>query len=177
MRRVPFVHAGLSGALLAGLAAWPSGTAHAAQLSELPSVLVIAKSSNKNQVHYAALVDEACVPAGQSPVRPYWRMLERGPLVTEPLSDSEQRVLGLEYQEVAADTVQIALRGMPTRTFTVHTSRAADGRCASWVGATIAGVPARVASVYVQQKLFGVDYVLLSGLSEAGAVVRERVVP
>jgi hypothetical protein len=55
--------------------------------------------------------------------------------------------------------------------------RAADGRCASWVGATIAGVPAHVASVFVQQKLFGVDYVLLSGVSEAGAVVRERVVP
>ena len=135
------------------------------------------KSSNKNQVRYAALVDEACAPAGQSPVRPYWRMLERGPLVTEPLSDSEQRVLGLEYQEVAGETVQIALRGMPTRTFTVHASRAADGRCASWVGATIAGVPARVASVFVQQKLFGVDYVLLSGVSEAGAVVRERIVP
>jgi hypothetical protein len=104
-------------------------------------------------------------------------MLERGPLVTEPLSDSEQRVLGLEYQEVAGETIQIALRGMPTRTFTVHTLHAADGRCASWVGATIAGVPAHVASVFVQQKLFGVDYVLLSGVSEAGAVVRERVVP
>jgi hypothetical protein len=176
MRLVRFVHA-LAGALLAGLAASPSGVAHAAQLSELPSVLVITKSSNKNQVHYAALVDEACAPAGQSPVRPYWRMLERGPLVTEPLSDSEQRVLGLEYQEVAGETIQIALRGMPARTFTVHTSRAADGRCASWVGATIAGVPARVASVFVQQKLFGVDYVLLSGVSEAGAAVRERVAP
>jgi hypothetical protein len=176
MRLVPFVHA-LAGALLAGLAASSSGAAHAAQVSELPSVLVITKSSNKNQVHYAALVDEACAPAGQSPVRPYWRMLERGPLVTEPLSDSEQRVLGLEYQEVAGETIQIALRGMAARTFTVHTSRAADGRCASWVGATIAGVPARVASVFVQQKLFGVDYVLLSGVSEAGAVVRERVAP
>lgn len=176
MSLLPFAHAA-SAALLAGLAASPSGAAHAAQLSELPSVLVITKSSNRNQVHYAALVDEACAPAGQSPVHPYWLMRERGPLVTEALSDREQRVLGLEYQEVAGETVQFALRGMPARTFTVHTSRAADGRCAAWVGAAIAGAPARVASVFVQQKMFGVDYVLLSGVSETGAVVRERVVP
>jgi hypothetical protein len=104
-------------------------------------------------------------------------MLERGPNVTEPLSERELRVLGLERQEVAGDTVQMALRGMPSRTFTVHTGRAADGRCSSWVGATIAGVPARVASVYVQQKLFGVDYVLVSGVTESGTVVRERVTP
>jgi hypothetical protein len=154
-----------------------SGVDPATQHSELPSVLVITKSSNKNQVHYAALLDDACAPAGRSPVRPYWLMLERGPQVIEPLSDGEQHVLGLEHQEVTAESIQFALRGMPSRTFTVHTSRGADGRCASWVGATIAGEPARVASVFVQQKLFGVDYVLLSGVSEAGASAREQVRP
>ena len=40
---------------------------------------------------------------------------------------------------------------------------------------TIAGVPARVASVYVQQRLFGIAYVLVTGWSEAGSLVRERL--
>jgi hypothetical protein len=41
---------------------------------------------------------------------------------------------------------------------------------------TIAGVTAKVAQVHVQQKLFGVDYVLLTGWSN-GALVSERLSP
>ena len=55
------------------------------------------------------------------------------------------------------------------------TLRAKDDRCSSWVGTTIAGVPARVGGVFVRQKLLGVDYVLLSGWSEDGRAVRERI--
>jgi hypothetical protein len=158
------------------LLASPSGQARAAEVYELPSVLVIAKSSNKNQVHYAARVDDSCTPVGPSPVRAYWLMLEHGPHATEPLLDREKKMLGLERQEVSGNTVQFALRAMPGRTFVVHTSWV-DNQCSSWVGTTIAGVAARVTSVYVQQKLFGVAYVLLSGASEDGAAVRERVSP
>jgi hypothetical protein len=43
------------------------------------------------------------------------------------------------------------------------------------VGTTIAGVPARVGGVFVRQKLLGVDYVLLTGWSEDGKAVRERI--
>ena len=39
----------------------------------------------------------------------------------------------------------------------------------------IAGSPARISSIWVKQKLFGVDYVLLTGSASNGAVVRERV--
>ena len=151
----------LWGTVLAASATLSSGTASAGHLFELPSVLVITKSSNKNQLHYAAQVDDACVPVGEAPVRPYWRMLERGPNETR--------------QEVSGNTVQIALRAMPARTFTVHTQRAKDDRCSSWVGTTIAGVPARVGGVFVRQKLLGVDYVLLTGWSEDGKAVRERI--
>jgi hypothetical protein len=140
--------------------------------------MVIAKSSNRNQVHYAVAVDESCNPSGAAPVHPYWRMLERGPSVTEPLEASEQRVLGVDRQEVGADTVQFALRGMPGRQFTVHTLRAGDGRCASWVGTSIAGARARLGGIFVQQGLFGsVKYVLLSGTADDGAAVSERVSP
>ena len=165
----------LSGTVLAASATLSSGAASAGRLSELPSVLVITKSSNKNELHYAAAVDEACLPLGEAPVRPYWRMLERGPNVTEPLLDREAKFLGLARQEVASNTVEIALRAMPARTFTVHTQRAKGDRCSSWVGTTIAGAPARLAGVFVRQKLFGVDYVLLTGWSEDGKALRGRV--
>jgi hypothetical protein len=175
MRVVHIVRSCLTVAAFVAPAALPPATASASQLLELPSVLVIAKSSNKNQVHDAALVTDECTPANRAPLRPYWQMLELGPLATEPLLDSEQRWLGLERQDVTNDTIQIALRALPSRTFTVHVARATDGRCSSWVGASVAGVPVRVAGIYVQQKLFGIDYVLLSGWAEDGALLRERI--
>jgi hypothetical protein len=177
MKHVCLIHGLLSCIATVALAAWPSSSASAAQLHELPSILVIAKSSNRNQVRYAALVDETCAPAGQSPVRPYWLMLERGPDATEPLQPREERILGVAHQQVSGDTVQFELRGMTARAFTVHTARTSDGQCASWVGTTIAGVPAHVTGVFAKQSLFGVDYVLLTGRSDDGKVVSERVSP
>jgi len=156
----------------------PGGDSDAGQVHVLGSVMIIAKSSNRNQVHYAVAVDESCAPAGPTPIHPYWRMLERGPTVTEPLTASEDRVLGVERQELSTDAVHFALRGLPGRAFTIHTARAGDGTCSSWVGTTIAGVPARLGGIYVQQKLFGaVDYVQMKGFAENGTTVSERVVP
>jgi hypothetical protein len=40
---------------------------------------------------------------------------------------------------------------------------------------TIAGVAARVTNVYVRQKLFGVDYVEVTGSTSSGELVRERL--
>jgi hypothetical protein len=170
----------LAAAQLAAAFAASSNVASAAQPRqglEIPSALVIAKSTNRNEVHYAVRVDETCAPGGTRPVSPYWRMLERGPDVTESLSDSEQRVLGVERQEVTAAGILLVLRGLPGRTLTIHTWRGSDGRCASSVDTTVAGVTARVASVYVKQRFLGVDYVLLTGVSQEGTVVQERVAP
>jgi len=177
MKRIYLIQSALFCIATVALAPWPSSTASAAQLHELQSILVIAKSSNRNQVRYAALVDETCAPAGQAPVRPYWLMLERGPTSTEPLQPREDRLLGIAHQQVSGDTVQFALRGMPARAFTVHTARTTDGQCTSWVGTTIAGVPAHVTGVYAQQSLFGVDYVQLTGHTDDGKLVSERVSP
>jgi hypothetical protein len=151
--------------------------ASAAQASELSNAFVITKSSNRNQVNYALEVDGACVPSGSSPVRPYWRMLEHGPSAVESLSDGEARVLGVGKQQVAGNLVRLTLRGMPDRAITIQTGRGADGQCGSSAQMTIAGVPARVASVWVKQQLFGISYVLLTGWASDGSVVRERIVP
>jgi hypothetical protein len=139
--------------------------------------MVVSKSSNKNEVHYAVRVDESCTPVTQNPVRPYWLMRERGPNVTEPLQRSELRVLGVAGQEVTGDTVRFVVSGIPSRTFVAHTGRGDDGTCISWVDTNVAGSPARLLGVYVKQGLFSVDYVELTGRSPEGKMVRERLVP
>ena len=46
-----------------------SSAAMASQPYELPNVMSITKSSNRNEVHYAASVDDRCVPVTQAPLR------------------------------------------------------------------------------------------------------------
>lgn len=151
--------------------------ARASQPYELPSVMIVSKSSNRNEVHYAAYVDEQCAPATPRPVHAYWLMLERGPGITEPLSRGEARVLGIANQEVSGDAIRFVVSGMPSRTFVAHTGRGADGTCTSRVDTTIAGTQARLLSIHVKQSLFGVDYVLLTGSTADGKAVQERVSP
>ncbi len=181
MQLAPSLQRALPGLLAATLAVSGSTGAQAASRVPgfaVPDALIISKSSNKNQVHYAVQVDASCAPAGPEPVSPYWRMLERGPDAIEGLTSSEKRVLGVERQTVRDGAVDIALGAVPGRILTIHTWRAADGRCASAVDTTVAGVPARVAGVYVKQRFFGsIAYVQLSGISATGSPVQERIQP
>jgi hypothetical protein len=171
------------GIVAVGLAAAATASAEpiTGLTAEIPDALVITKSSNKNQVNYAVEVDAACAPKGPAPVRAYWRMLEHGAGATEPLREDEARAFGIARQAVhpgpGSQDIDVVLRGMPARALTIRTWRSPAGTCASSVNMTIAGVPARVANVYVQQTLFGVAYVLLTGYSPTGAVLRERVDP
>lgn len=174
MKRKSLERASLS--LLGAAAVLGSATvATADPVGEIPSAFSIAKSSNKNQVHYAVEVDGACAPAGSAPVHPYWRMLERSPDATEPLQDREQRAFGIARQDVRGDDVRIALRALPDRPITIHTGRAADGTCTATSTMEIGNAAARLYDIYVKQSLFGVDYVLLTGWSSSGAVVREKL--
>jgi hypothetical protein len=174
-RSIPprFLAALLAGGALAAVA----GTATAASAGQIPNALVISKSSNRNQVHYAVAVDGACVPVGASPVHPYWRMFERGTGAVEELRADEANVLGVARQAIQSSGVSLFIRGLPQRPITIRTWRDDSGTCASSVNMTIAGVPARVSDVHVQQSLFGVSYVEITGVSPSGALVRERVHP
>ncbi len=154
-----------------------SNVSHASP-GEIPSALSIAKSGNKNEVHYAVRVDDDCNPAGPSPVHPYWRMLERSPDATEPLAAGiEERAFGVESQSASGAEVRVVLRGLPSRDIVIHTNKAPDGACTSSATMTISGTRARVTSVFVKQKLLGVDYVEVVGAASNGAVVRERIKP
>jgi hypothetical protein len=164
----------VSGALLGALAL-SAPQSQASVSSEISSALSIAKSSNKNQVHYAVQVDDACAPSGATPVRAYWQMLEKSPDATEPLGGMEQRAFGIAQQHVDGENVRISLRALPARPITIHTVRGADGKCSSSASVTINGTPARIDNVYVKLKLFGVDYVQLTGTAQDGSVVRERL--
>ena len=157
---------------------WRPRAASAAPALELPSVLTITKSSNRNRVDYALEVDDACAPVGTAPVHPYWRMLERGELATEALTGREETVLGVQRQSIEGHRIELTLRGFPGRTMVIETQRNADGRCASQATTTIAGVAAKIANVFVNQSLFGnVEYVQLTGWADGGSVVHERITP
>ena len=146
-----------------------------AHAREIESLFLVSKSENRNQVHYALAVDESCAPVGPTPIRAYWRMLEKGPTATEPLLDREQSAYGLASQLVKDGVVTAILRALPSRPIVVHTWRGDNGTCHAASRATIDGVDARLFNVHVALKLFGVDYLLLTGWSDDGRTVREKI--
>jgi hypothetical protein len=137
--------------------------------------MIIRKSSNRNQVWYGIAVDDRCAPQGAAPVQPYWQMLEKGAGVFQPLSKWELGYLGLEHQQINGEGVTVALRAMPSRAISFRTARTADGQCSSTAEMSIAGVTANLTDVYVKQNFFGIDYVLLTGVSRKGETVKERI--
>lgn len=162
------------GLLAATAVALPARAAHV----EIPSAFFISKSENKNQVHYAVLVDESCRPVGNAPVRPYWRELERGPSVTSPLLDREQPAYGIASQAVTSGEVVLTLRALPARQLRIETARAQDGTCAAWTHMTIATEPAQLYQIHVSQKLFSIDSILLTGWTWTDRrVIRETLKP
>ena len=144
---------------------------------DLSSVMFISKSENKNQVHYGIHLDGSCMPAGAAPVYAYWRMLEKGPDVTEPLLSREQRGYGIGRQEVHGDEVRVTLRGLPARPILIHVRREPSGACAATAEMTLGGLVARLFNVHLVLGFLHVKAVLLTGWNAAGAVVRERVSP
>jgi hypothetical protein len=149
--------------------------------SPVRSVFFIAKSENRNQVHYGVMVDEHCRPRGQKPVYGYWRDFEKGPSAMSPLLDREQSAYGLTAPRSVRSSgeggqVRIGLRGFPDRPLTIETFRTAQG-CRARALTTIRNQPAVLRSIYVELGfLFSVDYVLLRGYRVAdGRPVQEKI--
>lgn len=141
----------------------------------------IAKSENKNQVHYGVKVDEECRPLARTPVYGYWRELEQGPAATSPILKHEQPAYGLtrprSIQHVTSGgTVEIGLRGFPDRQVRIETFRNGSG-CAARAVTKIKGQPAVLQSIYVELGfLFSIKFVVVRGLALSnGQPVEEKV--
>lgn len=150
-------------------------------MASVQSIFHIAKSENKNQVHYAVKVDDDCKPVGAKPIYGYWRELQRGPKVTSPLLDHEQRAYGLNdprsiKQLAGSAEIVISLRAFPERPLVVQVFRAGD-RCVARTVTKINGQPALLQSIYIDIGfLFSINYALLTGVRvQDGQRVQEKL--
>jgi hypothetical protein len=137
---------------------------------DVRSVTFVAKSTNKNQLHYAIALDDRCMPNGAAPVYNYWLMREHGDAI-EPVSDREQRAFGISSQTVSGNTVEVRLRGLPDRPVKFETSQA-GGACTARAIAPIDGEMSRVDNVYVK---FGFPFRVKSVLVQGNALQDGRV--
>ena len=149
---------------------------------EVPSVFFIAKSENKNQVHFAVAVDERCAPRGDEPVLARWWMLESGPGVIEPLGYWEQSAYGIASQRVlsrsaTSGTIALSLKALASRELVVATSARADGSCTASATVRIAGDTSQLESVFVQLGFLHVAWIRLSGRTSKGEQVSEQFSP
>jgi hypothetical protein len=155
----------------------------ATQLPVAPvhAIFHIAKSENKNQVHYGARVDEACRPLGNQPIYAYWRMRELGPTQTEGLLDREQPAYGIRAQQVLRRSprggrIRLQLRAWPDRPLEIEVLPSRTG-CAARAYSEIQHQPAVLQSIYIQLGfLFSVRYAEVRGVSIAdGRALTERL--
>jgi hypothetical protein len=168
-------------ALYGGAGATQAQEPFAPRVTDIASAFFIAKSENRNQVHYGVRVDRDCRPIGEQPVFAYWRMLEHGGEV-EPLLDHEVPAYGvLEQRQVQpleplGAAIAITLRALPRRVVTVNVRRGA-GRCEAEATTVIAGTAARLRFIYARLAWpFGIDYLLLRGRRlDDGRVIEETL--
>jgi hypothetical protein len=142
--------------------------------------LVVSKSQNRNQVHYAMRVDGECRPSGALPAFAFWHMLERGRGVYEGLLSREQGAYGISAQTPRAEAdVTIRIAALPKRPLMVRTTKTAAGGCRAEAFTTIAGVEgARLEQVHAELAWpFGVRYLLLIGQAPDGRALQEKASP
>jgi hypothetical protein len=145
----------------------------------VPSAFFIARSTNKNQVHYGVRVDEACNVVGEQPVYGYWRMFEkRGEI--EPILSMEMPAYGLADKQLVerragSTSVHVKLRAFPDRPLVITVAKGERG-CEGVATTPIAGKDARLHSIYVRLKWpFGIDYLLVRGVTQEGQHVQEVI--
>lgn len=163
----------------AGLALAAAMAVRPASAATVSSAFFISKSENRNQVHYGVEVDEACRPVGTSPVRPYWRDLEKGPNVTSPVLSRELPAYGVAFQRILEPTegrkiVELAVRGLPSRILHIET-RSVDGKCTVETRAVIQKETVTLLEVFLKIGFFGVDYARFIGRSKTRGLVTEDV--
>jgi hypothetical protein len=167
-----------------GTIAWAQGAlADGSGARDVRSVFFVAKSENRNQVHYGIHLDRSCAPVGDRPVFAYWRMFERGPEAIEPVLPVELQAYGVLDQQVVSRAegggrVRVTVAALHDRVVAIDTAASADG-CTATAKTSVGGVPASLWSVYVRLRWpFGVDSLTLAGRALAdGRIVEEKIRP
>jgi hypothetical protein len=143
--------------------------------NDIRSIFHIAKSENRNQVHYGIHVDALCRPDGTHPVFVYWREFEKGPQVISSLLDREQPVYGIREQhvQILASTVgrvKLTIEALPDRTISVESYRDESNRCTARAVVEINRERCILRSIYVDVGfLYSVDKItLVSGALREG---------
>ena len=175
-----FPESGLSN--LAAVALTTGASLASAAGAPLPSqsAFFLTRSENRNQVHYAVRLDEACRPVGARPVQVYWRMLERGASEVEELLGVEQPVYGLEDPQQVDTTaegwrVRVRMRAFPSRPVDITTARV-GGACQVQAWTKLGNSVARLEHVFVKTSWpFSVDFVRLDGVGPEGKPVHELI--
>lgn len=144
------------------------------------SVFLVAKSENKNQVHYGVRLDDACNVVGTRPLYGYWRMLENKGEI-EPILSREVRAYGIDpaqrIEKIGdATTIYARMNAIPDRILRVTVARA-GGRCEARATMSIGGADANLRLVYIRLAWpFGVDYILLRGSRMTdGRTIEEKI--
>lgn len=145
--------------------------------SDVASVFHIAKSENKNQVHFAARLDERCALSGDEPILAYWRDREVSASATSELLFLERPAYDVgEVQRLGPYRARFVLRGFADWLLELQTSRGEEGRCAAQVIGLVGGEPARIREVFVQLSGWSVDYaVVRADRLRDGVLIETRV--
>jgi len=159
---------------IAWLWAWPTWAAPTFGTWAVKSLFFIAKSENKNEVHYGVKIDEHCAVIGPEPVFAYWLLRERTPPAVEDLGFWEAPAYGIASQTVSGTTIRLVLRALGERPIDVRIAKGSGG-CDAAPMVTIAKALARLHHVYVEVGFFGPRSLTLVGVDGAGTAVAEVI--
>ncbi len=137
----------------------------------------VRRNTNRNEVHYAIeTTADSHLPAGNAPVSGYWRMLEKGEGITEPITIFEQVAFGIASQRVEGANVILKLAALPDRAIRVSRPAADSAQFKAYT--TIAGSEAELTDFYAYAEpafiLPKVKYIEIHG-TRGGERVTERI--
>jgi hypothetical protein len=176
---------GILSVLVAALSLHASTAAAAGSVSfgpsDVRSVFYVAKSENKNQVHYALRLDSACRPLTKKPVFAYWRRHRDSGSVDAPLEGAGVRVYGAsddQKVQVAASggSVEMYVKALKRVRIQIRIEKTAKG-CTATPMVTILKERARLSYAFLQLGRFGltVKHVDVIGFRERdGKRITER---
>ena len=149
---------------------------------DVRSAFYVAKSENKNEVHYAVHVDAACRPLGKTPVFGYWRRLKKGVRVDEPLTGAGVRVYGASSEQTVSVTpnggqIGMYVKALKRLSIDIRIDKGKDGVCTALPRVLLRGERARLSYAFLQLGRFGlsVKYVDVWGVRERdGRTVTEQ---